>query len=151
MAEKFIFTSESVSEGHPDKVADQVSDAILDAILTQDSTARVACEMSTNQTAPAVGLDEAIIAEADSSSAAANTTAARTAPRHRLVANATPAIGAATTSTADSRIGRNAVVTAWKCGEVHDSNLRLGSTLSRGCLEIVQRPLPLGFKQSAAT
>ena len=44
MAEKFIFTSESVSEGHPDKVADQVSDAILDAILEQDPTARVACE-----------------------------------------------------------------------------------------------------------
>jgi len=44
MSEKFIFTSESVSEGHPDKVADQVSDAILDAILTQDKTARVACE-----------------------------------------------------------------------------------------------------------
>jgi S-adenosylmethionine synthetase len=40
----FIFTSESVSEGHPDKVADQVSDAILDAILTQDPRARVACE-----------------------------------------------------------------------------------------------------------
>src|SRR5512141_155650 len=40
----FIFTSESVSEGHPDKVADQVSDAILDAILAQDPTARVACE-----------------------------------------------------------------------------------------------------------
>jgi S-adenosylmethionine synthetase len=44
MAEKFIFTSESVSEGHPDKVADQISDAILDAILTQDKAARVACE-----------------------------------------------------------------------------------------------------------
>lgn len=44
MAEKFIFTSESVSEGHPDKIADQVSDAILDAILTQDPKARVACE-----------------------------------------------------------------------------------------------------------
>jgi S-adenosylmethionine synthetase len=44
MAEKFIFTSESVSEGHPDKIADQVSDAILDAILAQDPTARVACE-----------------------------------------------------------------------------------------------------------
>jgi len=44
MAEKFIFTSESVSEGHPDKVADQVSDSILDAILTQDRKARVACE-----------------------------------------------------------------------------------------------------------
>ena len=40
----FLFTSESVSEGHPDKVADQISDAILDAILTQDPAARVACE-----------------------------------------------------------------------------------------------------------
>ena len=41
---EFIFTSESVSEGHPDKVADQISDAVLDAILTQDPHARVACE-----------------------------------------------------------------------------------------------------------
>jgi len=40
----FIFTSESVSEGHPDKVADQISDAILDAMLAQDPTSRVACE-----------------------------------------------------------------------------------------------------------
>jgi len=40
----FLFTSESVSEGHPDKVADQISDAILDAILAQDTKARVACE-----------------------------------------------------------------------------------------------------------
>ncbi len=40
----YIFTSESVSEGHPDKVADQISDAILDSILTQDPRARVACE-----------------------------------------------------------------------------------------------------------
>ena len=40
----FLFTSESVSEGHPDKVADQVSDAILDAILDQDPNARVAAE-----------------------------------------------------------------------------------------------------------
>ena len=40
----FLFTSESVTEGHPDKVADQVSDAILDAILAQDKYARVACE-----------------------------------------------------------------------------------------------------------
>jgi S-adenosylmethionine synthetase len=40
----FLFTSESVSEGHPDKVADQVSDGILDAILTEDPKARVACE-----------------------------------------------------------------------------------------------------------
>ncbi|MBW2520773.1 MAG: methionine adenosyltransferase [Deltaproteobacteria bacterium] len=40
----FLFTSESVSEGHPDKVADQISDAILDAILAQDPTSRVACE-----------------------------------------------------------------------------------------------------------
>ena len=40
----YLFTSESVSEGHPDKVADQISDAILDAILSQDINARVACE-----------------------------------------------------------------------------------------------------------
>src|SRR5210317_1605566 len=40
----YLFTSESVSEGHPDKVADQISDAVLDAILSQDTAARVACE-----------------------------------------------------------------------------------------------------------
>ncbi len=44
MADTHLFTSESVSEGHPDKVADQISDAILDAILEQDLAARVACE-----------------------------------------------------------------------------------------------------------
>src|SRR5579871_6478716 len=41
---RYRFTSESVTEGHPDKLCDQVSDAILDAILTQDPKARVACE-----------------------------------------------------------------------------------------------------------
>lgn len=41
---KYLFTSESVSEGHPDKIADQISDAVLDAILEQDPKARVACE-----------------------------------------------------------------------------------------------------------
>ncbi|NUE67605.1 methionine adenosyltransferase [Snodgrassella sp. ESL0253] len=45
---EFLFTSESVSEGHPDKVADQISDSILDAILTQDPTARVAAETLVN-------------------------------------------------------------------------------------------------------
>ncbi|HCC72799.1 MAG TPA: methionine adenosyltransferase [Methylophilaceae bacterium] len=45
---EYLFTSESVSEGHPDKVADQISDAILDAILEQDPTARVAAETLTN-------------------------------------------------------------------------------------------------------
>lgn len=44
----YLFTSESVSEGHPDKVADQISDAILDAILAQDKTARVAAETLVN-------------------------------------------------------------------------------------------------------
>ena len=44
MAREFLFTSESVSEGHPDKVADQISDAVLDAILAQDPLGRVACE-----------------------------------------------------------------------------------------------------------
>jgi S-adenosylmethionine synthetase len=44
MSRSFSFTSESVSEGHPDKVADQISDAVLDAILTADPRGRVACE-----------------------------------------------------------------------------------------------------------
>lgn len=44
MAKDYIFTSESVSEGHPDKMADQISDAVLDAILATDTKARVACE-----------------------------------------------------------------------------------------------------------
>src|SRR5688572_8588511 len=42
--EEHLFTSESVTEGHPDKIADQISDAVLDAILAQDPTGRVACE-----------------------------------------------------------------------------------------------------------
>ena len=42
--EEYIFTSESVTEGHPDKMADQISDAVLDAIIAQDPTGRVACE-----------------------------------------------------------------------------------------------------------
>ena len=48
MANDFLFTSESVSEGHPDKVSDQISDAILDAILAQDPHARVAAETLCN-------------------------------------------------------------------------------------------------------
>ncbi len=48
MSNTFLFTSESVSEGHPDKVADQISDAILDAILTQDKYSRVAAETLCN-------------------------------------------------------------------------------------------------------
>ncbi|MFH1759708.1 MAG: methionine adenosyltransferase [bacterium] len=45
MLEKYIFTSESVSEGHPDKVADQISDAVLDAYMDKDKASRVACEV----------------------------------------------------------------------------------------------------------
>src|SRR5207244_11039211 len=44
MPNSYLFTSESVSEGHPDKVADQISDAVLDAILKEDARGRVACE-----------------------------------------------------------------------------------------------------------
>ncbi|MBV1960687.1 MAG: methionine adenosyltransferase [Immundisolibacteraceae bacterium] len=48
MADQYLFTSESVSEGHPDKVADQISDAVLDALLTDDTASRVACETLVN-------------------------------------------------------------------------------------------------------
>src|ERR1700726_4595851 len=44
MSNAYLFTSESVSEGHPDKIADQISDAVLDAILKEDPRGRVACE-----------------------------------------------------------------------------------------------------------
>ena len=44
MARHYLFTSESVTEGHPDKICDQISDAVLDAILAQDPMGRVACE-----------------------------------------------------------------------------------------------------------
>ena len=47
MSKSYLFTSESVAEGHPDKIADQVSDAILDAILAQEPKSRVACETMT--------------------------------------------------------------------------------------------------------
>ena len=45
--DRFLFTSESVTEGHPDKIADQISDAILDACLSEDPMSRVACETLT--------------------------------------------------------------------------------------------------------
>lgn len=48
MANNYLFTSESVSEGHPDKVADQISDAVVDAIFTDDKAARIACETMVN-------------------------------------------------------------------------------------------------------
>ena len=49
---KVLFTSESVTEGHPDKICDQISDAILDAILEKDPGARVACETCLLYTSP---------------------------------------------------------------------------------------------------
>ena len=47
MRSNYLFTSESVSEGHPDKVADQISDAIVDLFLSKDPEARIACETLT--------------------------------------------------------------------------------------------------------
>ena len=44
LKDRYLFTSESVTEGHPDKIADQISDAVLDAALEQDPMSRVACE-----------------------------------------------------------------------------------------------------------
>ena len=55
LAEKILFTSESVAEGHPDKIADQISDAVLDAALAQDPYSRVACEVFTTTNCVIVG------------------------------------------------------------------------------------------------
>ncbi|WLV24408.1 methionine adenosyltransferase [Aciduricibacillus chroicocephali] len=65
MAEKILFTSESVSEGHPDKIADQISDAVLDAALAQDPFARVACEVFTTTNTVIVGGEIATSADLD--------------------------------------------------------------------------------------
>ena len=61
MRSSYLFTSESVSEGHPDKVADQISDAIVDLFLSKDPEARVACETMT--TTNAVVLENALAAD----------------------------------------------------------------------------------------
>ena len=50
---RWTFTSESVTEGHPDKMADQISEAVLDALLSEDPSSRVACKNSTSRTARA--------------------------------------------------------------------------------------------------
>ena len=60
-----LFTSESVSEGHPDKIADQISDAVLDAALAQDRYARVACEVFTTTNTVVVGGEITTTAELD--------------------------------------------------------------------------------------
>jgi S-adenosylmethionine synthetase len=54
-AERHLFTSESVTEGHPDKICDQISDAVLDAIYKDDPQARVACECFTKTGVVIVG------------------------------------------------------------------------------------------------
>ncbi|NJM77520.1 MAG: methionine adenosyltransferase, partial [Acaryochloridaceae cyanobacterium RU_4_10] len=48
MSKRYLFTSESVTEGHPDKICDQISDTILDALLSQDPESRVAAEVVVN-------------------------------------------------------------------------------------------------------
>jgi S-adenosylmethionine synthetase len=55
MLRRFIFASESVGEGHPDKVCDTISDAILDACITRDRTSRVACETYAKSNVVVVG------------------------------------------------------------------------------------------------
>ena len=54
----YLFTSESVSEGHPDKVADQISDAVLDKLLAYDPSSKEACETSNYRTGGACGRSE---------------------------------------------------------------------------------------------
>ncbi|WP_155671569.1 methionine adenosyltransferase [Ornithinibacillus caprae] len=73
MAEKILFTSESVSEGHPDKIADQISDAVLDAALEQDPFSRVACEVFTTTNTVIVGGEITTTADLDIEMIARNT------------------------------------------------------------------------------
>ena len=62
MLHRHLFTSESVTEGHPDKVADQISDAVLDALLAKDAASRVACEtMVTTELAAVSGDRKSVV------------------------------------------------------------------------------------------
>src|SRR6516162_11963615 len=65
MSKNFIFSSESVGEGHPDKVCDTISDAVLDACLAQDSRSRVACETYAKSNLVVVGGEITTSAELD--------------------------------------------------------------------------------------
>lgn len=65
MSDKILFTSESVSEGHPDKVCDQISDAILDACLAKDPNSRVACEVFATTNLVVIGGEITTLAEVD--------------------------------------------------------------------------------------
>ena len=76
MSRTFSFTSESVSEGHPDKVADQISDAVLDAILTADPRGRVACETLV-KTGVVIVAGTAVVVEARGNKAGHITSASR--------------------------------------------------------------------------
>src|SRR3989440_12882634 len=65
MSKNYIFSSESVGEGHPDKVCDTISDAVLDACLAQDSSSRVACETYAKSNLVVVGGEITTKAELD--------------------------------------------------------------------------------------
>ena len=65
MANSFIFSSESVTEGHPDKTCDTISDAVLDACLEQDTASRVACETMVKDNAVILGGEITTAAEFD--------------------------------------------------------------------------------------
>ena len=73
MAKDYLFTSESVSEGHPDKVADQISDAIVDALLAQDPRSRIACETMVNTGMAVISGEITTRASADFSEIVRNT------------------------------------------------------------------------------
>ena len=72
MSKSYLFTSESVGEGHPDKMADQISDAILDAILAQAPTSRVACETLTKTGLVLVAGEPVIVPPLDARCSAAS-------------------------------------------------------------------------------
>ena len=109
---KVLFTSESVTEGHPDKICDQISDAILDAILAQDPGARVACETtcSTGLVHIMGEITTSCYVDIPGTRARSSAPSAMTAPSTALTA--TPA-ASSPTSTARAPTLRWAPTTTW--------------------------------------
>ena len=104
---RYLFTSESVTEGHPDKIADQISDSILDAILAQDPVSRVACEtlVTTGLAIIAGEITTSSYVDFQESSAPRSTRSATTAASSASTPRPAPCCRRSTASRPTSRMG----------------------------------------------
>ena len=102
MANNYIFSSESVTEGHPDKVCDTISDAVLDACLSQDTTSRVACETMVKDNAVILGGEITTASKFDYNEVVKTPSSTSTTTRNTPRAPTTPTPASSTPRTSSS-------------------------------------------------